>query len=840
MSHMSRRRGAIVAVLATLVALAGLTLAAPAQATEDTTVERVAGANRFATAAEAATKAYPGGATTVIIANGRDFPDALAAGGLAGSVDAPILLVEEDSVPQPTIDAITALAPTNIIILGGTGVVSQGIEDGLGNNGFTVTRVSGANRFETASKAAEETGVPEINGLKTVVLANGRNFADAVAISPGAHALSLPILLTDSDVLSPFALAFINDNDVEQVLILGGGAAVSDAIEAALVASGVQTERLAGANRYATSVAIANFHLANGFTAENIFLATGTNFADALGGGPLASITGGPLVLTTPTALRAEVEAFLVANADVFDFLFVFGGAGAVSDATVAAAAAAGQVDAPEGIQVAPATAEVIEANGTVEGDSPDDDRAFTVTNLDATKTYRITLVNAENIDTSGSDVVFADANDDDIADPGPPAGALVSVNGTAVNPAPDHTVGGVSPQGGQITFTVDGETQDELIPVVYEDPGPGGNTFLDLDDDNVPVDPFGLGGLTTFIPEEFTDGAPLGSTVTDKADDNSYATVGPPAATVYFAAGDTYRIFNGTFCITSTSAEFFQNLSADDNLQTVADQDLPLPAAYAQGGPNVFCLFDNAPTVPLGFAAAAGDPADTVVELDWMDSLTASVEGYNVYSNDETCADTDPAEFAMIGSTEAPTDGDPEFIMQGLTPDTDYCFAVTAVDGTDETAPEDTTDDITTAAPIDAPFITAASISNDTVPTGGGSVSDSFLLVFNEEMTAPVGGETITVLDADGDEFRIACTGVATADDETDADCLLVDGPDADGVLDTIGITLLEAGSDRNVGGGNDAFEYPAEIQSTDGITDADDGAGVDLAASTDTTIDA
>ena len=80
----------------------------PANAVEGFALERLAGADRYATAAAIADEAFPNGATTAIIARGDVFADALAANYLAGVVDAPILLTDTNRLPEATSDALAS------------------------------------------------------------------------------------------------------------------------------------------------------------------------------------------------------------------------------------------------------------------------------------------------------------------------------------------------------------------------------------------------------------------------------------------------------------------------------------------------------------------------------------------------------------------------------------------------------------------------------------------------------------------------------------------------------------------------------------------------------------
>jgi putative cell wall-binding protein len=333
MSFAPRVRAIAAAALAVVVGAALVTVAPrAAMALEEGEVVRVAGTDRFATAADAATRAFPGGATDVVLASGRAFPDALAAGGLAGALDAPILLTEPASLPQATVGALEELDPARITIIGGTAAVSDAVADELDELGYDVERVAGADRYATAAEVAAEVGGT------TVVLASGRTFADALAISPGAHALGLPILLTDGTTLDTATQAFLDGADVDTVVVVGGTAAVSDGLARDLAEDGRAVSRLAGTDRYETSVAIARFHTTVGFSFDRLLLASGERFPDALAGGPLGSALGAALVLTPGAELGAAAAGLIGDNARDLDEVFVLGGTEAVSPAAADAA----------------------------------------------------------------------------------------------------------------------------------------------------------------------------------------------------------------------------------------------------------------------------------------------------------------------------------------------------------------------------------------------------------------------------------------------------------------------------------------------------------------------
>ncbi len=344
MSNLNRHpvRRAAVGVLAGTLTLTGATIAAgvsPANAVEGFAFERLAGADRYGTAAAIAAEAFPDGADTAIIARGDVFADALTANYLAGAVDAPILLTASNDLPEVTADALTALGVQNVIIVGGFTAVSAAVEAEL-NADYDVERLGGNDRYLTAEliaqTAADLAPVGEFNGLATAVLASGQDFPDALALGPIAYAGNHPLLITRPGDLPASTEDLLNDLGIEQVVIAGQTTAVSAAVEAEVEGIvGNDAVRLGGQTRFETATIIAEAtYEFFGFDDTHVNLARGDSplgFADALTGGPLAGIEGAPIVLTNPTALPPATEMFLEDNCPTLVDGHIFGGPVAVS-----------------------------------------------------------------------------------------------------------------------------------------------------------------------------------------------------------------------------------------------------------------------------------------------------------------------------------------------------------------------------------------------------------------------------------------------------------------------------------------------------------------------------
>ena len=285
-------------------------------------MDRIAGSNRWETAVKISQEGWTS-AGTVVLANGRNYPDALAGVPYAHALNAPVLLTEADSLVAATKAEITRLGANKVIILGGTGVISAAVEDEIKGMGLEVERVSGADRFETAANVAKKLAP---TGAETVVLAFGRGYADALAAGSYAAINGYPILLTEKNSIPEATKKAIEDLGVTKVIVVGG----TGAIAANTVADLPGVTRVSGANREATSVALAkHFNLKN----QKYFIATGDGFADAITGAVLAAKEGTGILLVR-SSFPAVVGEFF-SDATVTEVV-IFGGTSAVSSALAA------------------------------------------------------------------------------------------------------------------------------------------------------------------------------------------------------------------------------------------------------------------------------------------------------------------------------------------------------------------------------------------------------------------------------------------------------------------------------------------------------------------------
>jgi putative cell wall-binding protein len=286
-------------------------------------IGRMAGADRYGTAAAVSNGAFAPGVPVAYVATGLDYPDALAASGAAAAGGGPVLLVTPSGVPIATASALARIHPGRIVIVGGPAAVSEGVRAAL--DAYTdgpVDRLFGADRYATAAAVSAATFAP---GAPVAFVATGTNYPDALA----ASSLGGPVLLVPGTTIPGSVASELTRLRPGRIVVVGGPGAVSEGVRAALDAfTDGDVSRLAGADRYATAAAVsaANFSPRTAVA----YVATGRNFPDALAAGSAAATGDGPILLAItgglPTATAAELARLEPGR------IVVVGGTGVVSE----------------------------------------------------------------------------------------------------------------------------------------------------------------------------------------------------------------------------------------------------------------------------------------------------------------------------------------------------------------------------------------------------------------------------------------------------------------------------------------------------------------------------
>lgn len=167
------------------------------------------------------------------------------------------------------------------------------------------TRLWGNTALDT-TKAISQEGWKK-GDTDTVVLATMSGFYDALAAAPLAGTYDAPILLTKKDALSPQALSEIQRLDVDNVIIVGGPAAVSDTVKQELINRGYHVDRVWGPNAQDTAVAIAESAVTElDMPPWSCIVATSKSYHDALAIAPLAWSHRIPVYLTNSKGALSE------------------------------------------------------------------------------------------------------------------------------------------------------------------------------------------------------------------------------------------------------------------------------------------------------------------------------------------------------------------------------------------------------------------------------------------------------------------------------------------------------------------------------------------------------
>ena len=284
-------------------------------------VTRLAGVDRIATAISASQSDYADGAAEAVVVARSDFyADALAGTPLAVSRNGPMLLTGPNALDsRMEAEMRRVLLPgRRVFVLGGPSAVSPAVEARIVELGYPVTRLAGPDRYSTAVAVAQELGNP-----KTVLLATGTNFPDALAAGAAAARAGGAVLLTDGPNVPAATGAYLSTVRPDDRFALGAPAAAADPTATPLV----------GVDRYDTSRKVAEAF----FPAPDVVaLASGRDFPDALSGGAHIGRKGGPLLLTDPQALPGPTSDYLAPRRQAIDGGYVYGGTNAVSDGVAA------------------------------------------------------------------------------------------------------------------------------------------------------------------------------------------------------------------------------------------------------------------------------------------------------------------------------------------------------------------------------------------------------------------------------------------------------------------------------------------------------------------------
>ena len=329
-------------------------------------VTRYGGADRYATSllvAEAFAANAGISVDAVVMVSGRSWADAVVAAPIAGALGAPVLMTPPGELRDDAAAFVQRVGASSVVVVGTEGqpdTVSDEVVTALQGLGVTVERVSGTDRYATAAAAARRlSSVGDMGGLgRTAIVASGEVFADALVAGPFAARGQHPVLLSPKAGLHAQVATYLTEAQIAHVVLMGGTAALSEAVETAVTDLGASVTRLAGATRYDTAVQAAQlvtgrYDDAAGqpcFATSTIGVARARVPFDSFSAAPLLGRLCAPLVLADPGLVPADTAAFLDTARSTHPgvSLRIFGGEAAVSQGALDAFLSSGAVPADE------------------------------------------------------------------------------------------------------------------------------------------------------------------------------------------------------------------------------------------------------------------------------------------------------------------------------------------------------------------------------------------------------------------------------------------------------------------------------------------------------------
>jgi peptidoglycan-N-acetylglucosamine deacetylase len=210
-----------------------------------------------------------------------------------------------------------------------------------GDLDFTVRRVSGNDRYETAAAVSRrfvDVGTP------VAYVVNGASWTDAAVAGPAAGRTGGPVLYVKRDSVPATTRTELSRLRPGRIVIVGSTGNVSSAVRTTLAGYTTGTvSRLTATDRYTRSAVVSRAAFSSGASIAYVSAGADDYWANSVTGGAAAVVQGAPLLMTARDSLPAAVRAELV-RLDP-DRIMLIGGTGGVSSAV---ATQLGQVAATE------------------------------------------------------------------------------------------------------------------------------------------------------------------------------------------------------------------------------------------------------------------------------------------------------------------------------------------------------------------------------------------------------------------------------------------------------------------------------------------------------------
>lgn len=264
---------------------------------------RISGSNRFSTAVEVSKMNYKK-SETVILANSEKATDILTTSPLAESLECPVLYTKDNAIPEETISEMERLGVKRVIVIGGKKSVSDSVFKELSSK-YELNRVAGSDRFDTANKIAKEV-VKRSSEKKKAIMVSSESYVDALTISSLATKENIPIVITNSKNLSEKTEEFLKNNEIKEIVYVGGNNSISNEVQKETEKKGIKTvARYAGKDRYETATIISNNVRPD---SDFSVYVNGENLSDAITANSLCANLKSPILLVKKDTIPDSVK----------------------------------------------------------------------------------------------------------------------------------------------------------------------------------------------------------------------------------------------------------------------------------------------------------------------------------------------------------------------------------------------------------------------------------------------------------------------------------------------------------------------------------------------------
>lgn len=298
----AKRNKSIAFIVASMILFTNTTFAS----SQTVRQEKLIGETRYETAVEVSKLGWTQSKTAIIV-NGNYIPSALCATPFAKLKNAPILLVNNNTIEGSTKNELKRLGVENVYIVDSGNTISQKVENEIKSLNININKITGNNIYEMSTNVAKE--MDKISKIEKIAVVNGeKGLSDAVSIASPAAMDKMPIILVSKDNSNQASIDFLKNKNIEKSYIVGGEFALPENV----VKNYPNKERLNGSDRNETNAKIINKFYGNK-EINNVFVAKDGmgkehTLVDALSIGVLAAKENSPILISNGNLVKDQKE----------------------------------------------------------------------------------------------------------------------------------------------------------------------------------------------------------------------------------------------------------------------------------------------------------------------------------------------------------------------------------------------------------------------------------------------------------------------------------------------------------------------------------------------------